>query len=313
MKYLSVKDTAKKWGISGTMVRRYCNNGCIPNAVQTENGWKIPATAKKPNSTESAIPKKKELPALAKKLIRQKTKKNYHGLYDYVQINLTYSSNRMASNRLTRDQVELIFKKGKVSNMFEPVKISDLIETMNHCICIDYILDHLSDPLSPQYVKHIHYLLTYGTVDSRLSKVLPGEFRSPSSSREESFISPVSSIASSLKALTTDYETCNQKDIQTILTFHVKLERIFPFEDYNGRVGRLIMLKECLRHNVMPFILDDKRRSRYLDGLRSWDDTPDPLITVVKEAQERFAHQIDQHEWLEHGRTFLPSDYWENE
>lgn len=314
MKYLSVKQTAEKWGVSATLVRRYCKEGRIPKAVQQETGWKIPENTKKPGSEPLPAPvKKEELPALAKKLQNQKKKKNYHGLYDYVQINLTYCSNRMASNRLTRQHVDSIFRKGKVGNMFEPMKVSDMIEVMNHCVCIDYILDHLAEPLSPKFIKHIHSLLTYGTVDSRLSKVAPGEFRSKSSARKEKFISPASTISTSLKTLTTKYESSGGKELVDILEFHVQFERIFPFEDYNGRIGRLIMFKECLRYDVMPFILDDKRRGQYLDGLRNWDTDHDTLIAVVNEAQARFEHQISQHILLAQGHRFLPKDFVEEE
>lgn len=314
MKYMSVKQAAEKWGVSATLVRRYCKDGRIPKAVQQETGWKIPENAKKPGSEPLPAPIKEEkLPALAKKLQNQKKKKNYHGLYDYVQVNLTYCSSRMASNRLTRQHVDSIFRKGKVSDMFEPMKVSDMIEVMNHCVCIDYILDHLAEPLCPNFIKHLHSLLTYGTVDSRLSRVSPGEFRGKSSARKEAFISPASAIASSLKMLTTKYESSGGKELVDILEFHVRFERIFPFEDYNGRIGRLIMFKECLRYDVMPFILDDKRRGQYLEGLRKWDTEHDTLIAVVNEAQARFEHQISQHILLAQGRRFLPKDFVEEE
>lgn len=309
MKYLSVKQTAAKWGVSGTLVRRYCKEGRIPKAVQKEDGWKIPENATKPTADESDSLQKMELPPLAKKLQNQKKKKNYHGLYDYVQVNLTYCSCRMASNRLTRQHVDSIFRKGKVGNMFEPMKVSDMIEVMNHCVCIDYILDHLDEPLSPKFIKHIHYLLTYGTVDSRLSRVSSGEFRTSASKRKETFIATSSAVASSVKSLTTKYESGKQKTLADILEFHVRFEQIFPFEDYNGRVGRLILFKECLHHNVMPFILEDKRRSQYLEGLRQWDTEQDTLTNVVNEAQAKFEHQINQHILLAQGKQFLPKDY----
>lgn len=312
MKYLSVKQAAEKWAVSGALVRRYCKEGRIPKAVQQETGWKIPENAKKPGSEPLPAPvKKEELPALAKKLQNQKKKKNYHGLYDYVQVNLTYCSSRMASNRLTRQHVDSIFRKGKVGNMFEPMKVSDMIEVMNHCVCIDYILDHLGEPLSPKFIKHIHSLLTYGTVDSRLSRVSPGEYRSNASIRKEIFIAPPATIATSLKTLTAKYESSGGKTLTDILDFHVQLERIFPFEDYNGRIGRLIMFKECLRYDVMPFILDDKRRGQYLEGLRNWNNEHETLIEVVNKAQDRFEHQISQHILLAQGKRFLPKDFEE--
>ena len=306
MKYLSVKETAEKWGISGTMVRRYCVQGRIPNAVQKEDGWKIPVKARKPTNDAIIPAKRKEQSPLVKKLLRQKTKKGYHGLYDYVQINLTYSSCRMASNRLTRKQVEMIFRKGKVDDMFEAVKVSDVVEVMNHCICVDHILTHVQEQLSIKSIKQLHYMLTYGTVDARLNRVVPGEVRGPNSVRKEPFAMNPKMINSALKDLIEEYESTEEKSMEEILDFHVRFERIFPFDDCNGRISRLIMFKECLRNEMMPFILDDKRRSRYLEGIRSWDENRSILMEVVTEAQGRFEYQISQQDLLEHGAKFAP-------
>ena len=137
----------------------------VGNSCKRKKAWKPWVFPQNPN-----------LPPLAVKLKRQKTKKNYHGLYDYVQIDLTYSSSRMASNRLTRGQVETIFRKGKVRESFEPLKVSDLVEVMNHCVCIDYVLDHVSDPLSQKLIQDLHYKLMFGTVDHRKELVNPGVY-----------------------------------------------------------------------------------------------------------------------------------------
>ena len=194
MKYLSVKEVSELWEISGTMIRKYCTQGRIPGARQGELGWEIPANAKKPKAKTPSASRYDNLPKLARNLVRQKTKKSFHGLYDYVQINSAYSSSRMASNRLTRNQVESIFRKGKVRESFEPMKVSDLIEVMNHCVCMDYVLDHLEKPLSVKFIKTLHYLLMYGTVDARMERVTPGEYRNSLSNRPEAFIAPADKI-----------------------------------------------------------------------------------------------------------------------
>ena len=252
------------------------------------------------------------LPALAQKLLRQKKKKSYHGLYDYVQINLTYSSCRMASNRLTRQQVETIFTKGKVSVSFEPMKVSDLVEVLNHCVCVDYILDHAQEPLTPKFIKDLHYQLVFGTVDDRRKRVAPGQYRSPKASRRVPFMLPADQVSPKLKELIAEYEALTEVERRDILSFHVRFERIFPFEDCNGRIGRLIMFKECLRHDVMPFIIDDKRRNRYLEGLREWDDDPGILTEVVMEAQSRFDAQIQLQNLSEHRHNFLSAGAMED-
>ena len=312
MEYITVKEAADKWNTSVQIVRRLCRQERIPGVVQTDGAWLIPEDAKKPDRAEYTVAEAKELPPLAKKLVRQKKKKNFHGLYDYVQTDLTYSSSRMASNRLTRQQVETIFKKGKVSVSFEPMKVSDLVEVLNHCVCVDYILDHIEEPLSTKFIKNLHYQLTFGTVDERKKKVTPGQYRTKNSYRTEPFMSPSDRIGDKLKALVAEYESLDEVDRREILDFHVRFERIFPFEDCNGRIGRLIMFKECLRHEVMPFILDDKRRSRYLEGIREWDNDPGILSEVVMEAQSRFDAQIQLQMLAEHRQNFLPVGFMED-
>ena len=312
MEYISVKEAADKWNTSVQIVRRFCRQERIPGIIQREGAWLIPEDARKPGRTDPTVAESEELPPLAKKLVRQKKKKNFHGLYDYVQTDLTYSSCRMASNRLTRGQVETIFKKGKVSVSFEPMKVSDLVEVLNHCVCVDYILDHVEEPLSQKFIKHLHYQLTFGTVDERRKKVTPGQYRTKNSYRKELFMSPPDRIGEKLKALVAEYESLDEVDRREILDFHVRFERIFPFEDCNGRIGRLIMFKECLRHEVMPFILDDKRRSRYLEGIREWDDDPGILSEVVMEAQSRFDAQIQLQNLAEHRQSFLPVGFMED-
>ena len=312
MEYLTTKETAAKWGVNVSLVRRHCMQDRIPGAIHKNGSWMIPANAKKPKRMDLVEPEADVLPPLARTLIRQKKKKNFHGLYDYVQTDFTYSSCRMASNRLTRGQVETIFTKGKVSVSFEPMKVSDLVEVLNHCVCIDYILDHTQEPLTPKFIKDLHYQLVFGTVDDRRKRVAPGQYRSPKSSRKVPFMLPADQISSKLKALIAEYEALTEVERRDILRFHVRFERIFPFGDCNGRIGRLIMFKECLRHDVMPFIIDDKRRNRYLEGLREWDDDPGILTEVVMEAQSRFDAQIQLQNLSEHRHNFLSAGVMED-
>ena len=312
MEYITVKEAADKWNTSVQIVRRFCRQERIPGIIQRKGAWLIPEDARKPGRTDPTVAESEELPPLAKKLVRQKKKKNFHGLYDYVQTDLTYSSCRMASNRLTRGQVETIFKKGKVSVSFESMKVSDLVEVLNHSVCVDYILDHAQEPLTPKFIKELHYQLVFGTVDDRRKRVAPGQYRSPKSSRRVPFMMPAEQISSKLKALIAEYEALTEVERRDILSFHVRFERIFPFEDCNGRIGRLILFKECLRHDVMPFIIDDKRRNRYLEGLREWDDDPGILTEVVMEAQSRFDAQIQLQNLSEHRHNFLSAGVMED-
>ena len=313
MKYLSVKQTAEKWKISPAMVRRYCLQGRIKGAVMEEVGWKVPEKAKKPVSTNEPPVKEPEISPLAKKLIAQKKKKHYHGLYDYVQIYLTYCSCRMASSRLTQKQVEQIFRKGKVSDMFESVKVSDVIEAMNHCVCIDYVLDNVATPLTPKFIKKLHCLLFNGTVDERKERVVSGEYRTAQSKRKETFMPCADLIVTEMKDLLDGYELNKTQTLEDVLDFHVRFETIFPFEDGNGRVGRLLMFKECLRNGITPFVLDDKRRGRYLVGIRQWPENRTCLLEVVQEAQERFTTQETLQSLLAMEDKFLPVHLKQNE
>ena len=290
-------------------MRKKCIQCKVPGAIQSIKGCQIPEDISKPGRTETSS--KTTIPKLANRLQKQKKKNNYHGLYDYVQIYFTYCSSRMASNRLTMDQVELIFKKGKVISRFEPLKVSDCIEAMNHNVCIDYIIDHVMDPLDNKFIKKLHYILMFGSVDERIEKVNPGEFRSASVKRPGRILPPDHTINSNLRALIKDYESIDNPELSDILNFHVEFEMLMPFRDGNGRIGRLIMFKECLRHGIMPFVLDDKHRSTYLDGIKKWSGRRKVLTEVVEDAQERFAREVRFHELHKHGKNFMPEGYEE--
>ena len=308
MNYISVKETAAKWGISQAQVRKYCAQDRIPKAKCKDGVWLIPEKAKKPGKVTAPAAGLVELPPLAATLVRQKKKKSFHGLYDYVQIDLTYSSSRMASNRLTRGQVESIFRKGKVRESFEPMKVSDLIEVMNHCVCLDYILDHIAEPLTQKMIQHLHFLLMFGTVDQRKGRVTPGVYRTDSDISRNRSLLPPTKINSSLGALIKEYESQTDIGRNQIIDFHVRFEQIFPFGDGNGRIGRLIMFKECLRHGVMPFILDDKHRSQYLAGIKDWSTDRSTFIELVYAAQSRFEAQVELQKLGQYQPFVMPED-----
>ena len=286
MKYLSVKEAAEIWNISERMVRKYCEQDRIEGLIQAGNIWVIPASAKCP--TEIKVVDEKPLTAFAKRVVYQRSKNNHYGIYEYIQVNLTYSSNRMASNRLTRNEVEEVYRTNKISTTFEPVKVDDIIETINHFAAVRYIVDNISAPLTQAFIKKLHHILTYGTYADRKENLRPGEFRISKSKIGV----PHKDIIPALSALLKEYEK-GAVDMERILDFHVRFEQIRPFEDYNGRVGRLIMMKECLRHGIDPFIIDDKRRGAYNRGIAAWSDDHEPLISVSLEAQKRFQGKME--------------------
>ena len=312
MNYLNVREMADKWVVNVSLVRKYCAEGRIPNAVLRNGIWCIPEDAVRPARTKNEHAYEEVLPELPKKLKNQKKKRNFHGLYDFVVIDLTYSSSRMASCRLTRQQVESIFRKGKIRESFEPMKVSDVIEVLNHIHCVDYILDHVMEPLTQKFIRKLHEILLTGTVDAYRDQVRPGEYRTITSRPRDRQLLPAGQIHSSLGELITSYEHQTEIERNHILDFHVRFEEIFPFEDGNGRVGRLILFKECLRHDIMPFIIDDKRRSRYLRGLKEWHEDHYELLDVVMEAQDRFEAQVELQKLRAAGQLWLPADYKED-
>ena len=284
MEYMNVKEASEKWKISERMIRRYCDQERIDGVIHVGGTWIIPTDAPQPNESK---PEAVKLAPLANRIVYQRSKNNHFGIYEYIQVNLAYSSNRMASNRLTRKQVEEAYRTNKITTAFEPMKVDDLIEVMNHFLCVQYVVDSISAPLTQSYIKKLHGLLTYGTYADRKRKVRTGEYR-----KEPAKLGiPPREIYCALDKLLKDYEG-RHVDMNAILDFHVQFERIHPFDDYNGRVGRVLMLKECLCHDIMPFIIDDKRRTGYLDGIRRWDEDRSILTDVCMEAQTRFDAQI---------------------
>ena len=157
MKLYSVNETAAIWGVSGAMVRRYCKEGKVPGAVQTELGWQIPEGTPKPGAQMV-----RETPPtpLVKKILYQHERNNHFGIYEYIQVNLAYSSSRMASNRLTRNQVEEMYRTKRLTASFEPTKVDDIVEMMNHFICMRYVVDNITAPLTVSFVKQVHHFLT---------------------------------------------------------------------------------------------------------------------------------------------------------
>ena len=192
----------------------------------------------------------------------------------------------MASNRLMRQQVEDIYKTGKVKIGFEPIKVDDLIEAYNHLACVNHIIETATTPLSQTYIKRLHAMLGCGTVSERKGLFRAGEYRNSAASAGGTKFTPQKNISSQMSALIADYESLDSVEHLQIVDFHVRFERIHPFEDANGRLGRLLMFKESLRYEALPFIIDDKRRAQYLKGLRDWDYDRSTLLATCHEAQQ---------------------------
>jgi Fic family protein len=188
------------------------------------------------------------------------------------------------------------------------MKVDDIYEIDNHFHACTYVIDNLLEPLHTAHLRKLHSLLFYGTEADRNGTMRTGEFRA----NLHKYGLPPDQISKELSTLIKEYEAKKKVQLQDILEFHVRFERIHPFEDGNGRLGRLLIFKECLRHEITPFILDDKRRTEYLKGIREWDMDKSTLFTTCLEAQARFQAQIDLQELQEYAQRYKPADYKED-
>ena len=290
MRYLSVSETAEKWNISERSVRNYCAQGRVPGAFLAGKTWNIPENATKPERRN----KRKEQPKTLLDILKDEKRNKYSGgIYHKTQIDLTYNSNHMEGSRLTHEQTRYIFETNTIGVENEVLNLDDVIETSNHFRCIDMIIDHAKEPLSEKLIKELHVTLKNGTSDSRKDwfavgayKKLPNEVGGMETALPEE-------VADKMKNLLADYNAKKDKTFEDILEFHVKFERIHPFQDGNGRVGRLIIFKECLKYDIVPFIIEDDLKMFYYRGLKEWDKEKGYLTDTCLTAQDRFKAYLD--------------------
>ncbi len=285
MKYLSVAETAKKWGVTDRSVRKYCADGRIDGAVLVGKAWSIPENEKKPARTtrKDKVPK-----TLLEILKEQKASHLSGGIYHRIQIDLTYNSNHIEGSRLTHDQTRYIFETNTIGIGEQGVNVDDIVETSNHFRCIDSVIDNARGKLSEKYIKELHFLLKSGTSDNRKDWFSVGEYKKlPNEVGGMDTVLP-ENVHAEMKKLLCEYDQKQTVTIDDIIDFHVRFERIHPFQDGNGRVGRLIMLKECLKHNIVPFIIDDRHKYFYYRGLKEWDVERGYLRDTCLSAQDYF-------------------------
>lgn len=285
MRYLSVIEIAKKWNISERSVRNYCAHGRVQGAFLTGKTWNIPENAEKP---ERSNKKKGHTLTLLDILREQKEGKYSGGIYHRTQIDLTYNSNHMEGSRLTRNQTRYIFETNTVGVENEVLNVDDVIETVNHFCCINLVIDHADDILSEKFIKELHLTLKNGTSDSRKDWFAVGEYKKIPNEVGGMDTALPEEVADKMKTLLKEYNIIKEKTLEDILDFHVKFERIHPFQDGNGRVGRLIMFKECLKHNIIPFIIEDNLKLFYYRGLKEWDNEKGYLTDTCLTAQDKY-------------------------
>ena len=281
--YISVIQFAEKFGISERTARNYCASGKIEGAFLTGKTWNIPADAVLPQRGAT----KKVSPLLAA-LREQKASRLKGGIYHRTQIELTYNSNHIEGSRLTHDQTRYIFETNTIGITDESVNVDDIVETVNHFRCIDYIIDHAEEPVTESFIKQLHLLRKTGTSDNRKDWFAVGDYkRLPNEVGGQETCSP-KEVHRQMKVLISDYHRNKRKTLDDILDFHVCFELIHPFQDGNGRVGRLLMFKECLANNIVPFIITYDLKFFYYRGLREWGHINGYLTDTCLTAQDQY-------------------------
>ena len=290
MRYLSVAEIAKKWNVSERSVRNYCAQGRVSDAFLAGKTWNIPENAEKPERSN----KKKEQPVTLLDILQeQKASKCSGGIYHKTQIDLTYNSNHIEGSRLTHDQTRSIFETNTIGMENEVLNVDDVIETANHFRCIDLIIDNAKAALTEKSIKELHLILKNGTSDSRKEWFAVGNYKKMPNEVGGMDTALPEEVANEMKVLLFEYNAKKEKTFEDILDFHVKFERIHPFQDGNGRVGRLIMFKECLKYHIVPFIIEDDLKMFYYKGLKEWDNEKGCLTDTCLTAQDKYKTYLD--------------------
>lgn len=287
MEYISVIQFAEKYGISERTARNYCATGKIEGAFLTGKTWNIPA--------DVALPQKgkKKISPLLQRLREEKETKLKGGIYHRTQIDLTYNSNHIEGSRLTKEQTRYIFETNTLGITTENTRIDDIMETVNHFRCIDYIINHATDKISETHIKQLHFILKTNTSDSQKSWFAVGDYkRLANEVGGEETVQP-KEVHKHIRTLLAEYNSIEKVEFTDILNFHVQFERIHPFQDGNGRVGRLIMFWQCLHSRIVPFIITEDLRLYYYRGIQNWGKINGFLTDTCLTAQDSYKALLD--------------------
>lgn len=290
MKYLSVTEIAKKWNISERSVRNYCAHGKVDEAFLTGKTWNIPEDAQKPDRANKKI----ELPTtLSEVLVAERRAKLSGGIYHKVQIELTYNSNHIEGSRLTHDQTRYIFETDTIGVDCGAVKVDDIVETANHFKCIDIIIENAKRTITETFIKDLHRTLKSGTTHARQDWFAIGDYKRLPNTVGDMHTAQPEEVADKMKELLFEYKAKSEKSLDDLLDFHYKFECIHPFQDGNGRIGRLLLFKECLKYNIVPFIIDEELKLFYYRGLKEWQNERGYLRDTCLTAQDKFKLYLD--------------------
>ena len=290
IEYISVEEASKFWELSIRSVRNYCAQGRVPGALLDGKTWKIPSNAEKPGRKTRHIETENNLLAFLK---REKDSSLKGGIYHKIQIDLTYNSNHIEGSRLSHDQTRFIFETKTLGITDDAVKVDDIVETVNHFRCIDLAIEGANTKLSESFIKQLHYILKTGTTDAQKSWFKVGDYKMIENEAGGSETVRPEDVAAEMKALLADYNSKSEITFDDILDFHVRFESIHPFQDGNGRVGRLIMFKECLKHNIVPFIITEELKMFYCRGIKEWKNERGYLRETCLTGQDAMKVSLD--------------------
>lgn len=292
MKYISVSEFAQKHGCSERTVRNYCKLGKIAGAYIVGKTWNIPENSEIPSRRS----KSKKVSPLLIALREQQQMRIKGGIYHRTQIDITYNSNHIEGSRLTHQQTRYIFETNTIGFEEENglcLYVDDIIETTNHFRCIDLIIARAEETLTESFIKELHSILKNGTSDSTKEWFAVGEYkRLPNEVGGNETVLP-ENVHNEMKTLLKEYNSKKQKRFEDILDFHQKFENIHPFQDGNGRIGRLIMFKECLANGFVPFIITEELKMFYYRGLREWTHLKGYLLDTCLTAQDNYKSLLD--------------------
>lgn len=285
MRLVPEEEYAANHSLTVQTVRDYCAEGKLPGAEQEGETWRIPADAPLPAETEHS--------PLLVALREQMESKMRGGIYHRTQIDLTYNSNHIEGSRLSKEQTRYIYETNTIGVSDEAVSVDDIIETTNHFRCIDFIIEHAEEPLTEEMIKRLHAILKAGTSDADRPWFAVGEYkRLPNEVRGKETAAP-EDVPAAMRVLLQEYTGKRQVSLEEILDFHYRMEMIHPFQDGNGRVGRLIIFKECLAHHIVPFIITEELKMYYYQGLDRWEEGRGYLLDTCLTAQDRYRTILD--------------------
>jgi len=265
MDLLTIEEIAAKWGITPRQVRSYCADSRIGGATLERGEWRIPADAQKPERK-----RRRTFPTtILGVLDAERSSRISGGLYHRLQIDITYNSNHIEGSRLTREQTRWIFETKTIGEVASDVPVDDIVETANHFRAVDRVIMTATSALTESYIKRLHEILKSGTSDSRKDWFAVGEYKRLDNVVGEMETCPACDVHCEMAKLLAWWRNA-EKTFENLLDLHVRFEQIHPFQDGNGRIGRLLLLKECLKYDITPFVIAESSKRFYYLGLQDW-------------------------------------------